>query len=288
MNKMKMDKLLALYPQAQKKNSPASEADILSFAIDDAFIWIKQDSLSQQETSLLKALFPVINDQKKHPWYHYLFKDASCVQEKSFRLIQLHVESKGEFLKKEWQDTILELFRYSADFFFYTDTDALLVEQINRDYLDATEINGIFLSLDADFDTTTSVYVGSFHSPGTDLVPLFAEERKIFLTEQNNLYTHSRTFSMQDLALHYYTKDTVKDSKLIKSYIELIKQNEMEVIIQELWNELGNVSSAAKTLFLHRNTLKYRIEKFQEQTGFNLKKANDLLFCYLLLIHEHN
>lgn len=27
---------------------------------------------------------------------------------------------------------------------FYTDTDALLVEQINRDYLDATEINGIF------------------------------------------------------------------------------------------------------------------------------------------------
>ena len=57
------------------------------------------------------------------------FKDASCIQEKSFRLIQLHVESKGEFLKKEWQDTILELFRYSADFFFYTDTDALLIEQ---------------------------------------------------------------------------------------------------------------------------------------------------------------
>ena len=41
---MKMDKLLALYPQAQKKNSPASEADILSFAIDDASIWIKQDT----------------------------------------------------------------------------------------------------------------------------------------------------------------------------------------------------------------------------------------------------
>ena len=97
---MKMNKLLALYPQAQKKNCPASEADILSFAVDDAFIWIKSDSLSQQETSLLKALFPIVSDQKKHPWYHYLFKDASCIQEKSFRLIQLHVESKGEFLKK--------------------------------------------------------------------------------------------------------------------------------------------------------------------------------------------
>ena len=41
---MKMNKLLALYPQAQKKSCPASEADILSFAVDDAFIWIKSDS----------------------------------------------------------------------------------------------------------------------------------------------------------------------------------------------------------------------------------------------------
>ncbi len=83
---------------------------------------------------------------------------------------------------------------------------------------------------------------------------------------------------MQDVALHYYTKDVMKDSALIKSYIELIKQNEMEEIIQELWNELGNVSSAAKTLFLHRNTLKYRIEKFQEQSGFNLKKP--MIYCF--------
>ena len=30
---MKMNKLLALYPQAQKKSCPASEADILSFAV---------------------------------------------------------------------------------------------------------------------------------------------------------------------------------------------------------------------------------------------------------------
>lgn len=81
---MKMNKLLALYPQAQKKNCPASEADILSFAVDDAFIWIKSDSLSQQETSLLKALFPIVSDQKKHPWYHYLLKMLLASKKKAF------------------------------------------------------------------------------------------------------------------------------------------------------------------------------------------------------------
>lgn len=80
---MKMNKLLALYPQAQKKNCPASEADILSFAVDDAFIWIKSDSLSQQETSLLKALFPIVSDQK-HPWYHYLLKMLLASKKKAF------------------------------------------------------------------------------------------------------------------------------------------------------------------------------------------------------------
>lgn len=84
MNKMKMDKLLALYPQAQKKNSPASEADILSFAIDDAFIWIKQDSLSQQETSLLKALFPVINDQKNTHGIAIFLKMLLVFKKKAF------------------------------------------------------------------------------------------------------------------------------------------------------------------------------------------------------------
>lgn len=84
MNKMKMNKLLALYPQAQKKNCPASEADILSFAVDDAFIWIKSDSLSQQETSLLKALFPIVSDQKNIPGITIFLKMLLASKKKAF------------------------------------------------------------------------------------------------------------------------------------------------------------------------------------------------------------
>lgn len=126
----------------------------------------------------------------------------------------------------------------------------------------------------------------SIHLAPTSSLCLLKKE-KFFNRAKQSLYSQPYFFYARcGFTLLY--KRYCKDSKLIKSYIELIKQNEMEVIIQELWNELGNVSSAAKTLFLHRNTLKYRIEKFQEQSGFNLKKANDLLFCYLLLLHEHN
>ena len=88
------------------------------------------------------------------------------------------------------------------------------------------------------------------------------------------------------MALHHYTKGTMNNNQLIASYQEMVKRAEMEEIISVLWKNLGNISSTAKSLFLHRNTLKYKIEKFQEQTGFNLKEANDLLFCHLLLLQE--
>ncbi|WP_227869161.1 helix-turn-helix domain-containing protein [Tetragenococcus halophilus] len=46
----------------------------------------------------------------------------------------------------------------------------------------------------------------------------------------------------------------------------------------------GNISSAAKELFMHRNTLQYKVDKFQEQTKTNLKKMDDLFLCYLLIL----
>ncbi|AYW51335.1 hypothetical protein C7H83_13095 [Tetragenococcus halophilus] len=55
-------------------------------------------------------------------------------------------------------------------------------------------------------------------------------------------------------------------------------------IISKLWEMQGNISSAAKELFMHRNTLQYKVDKFQEQTKTNLKKMDDLFLCYLLIL----
>lgn len=115
---------------------------------------------------------------------------------------------------------------------------------------------------------------------------MFFEERKIFLQEKQHLGAYNRTTTLSEIALQHYTRETIEKSSLMHSYREILKQAEMEGIILELWRNLGNISSTAKALFLHRNTLKYKIEKFQEQTGFNLKEANDLLFCYLILLQN--
>ncbi|MCK6146321.1 helix-turn-helix domain-containing protein [Enterococcus hirae] len=283
---MDLTKLITLYPNAQKKNSPASDKGILSLAIDDYFLWIDQSTISTQETNLLKALFPVATVEDNHPWYHYLFENKPLVAEESFRMIQFHIDPRGEFLKRQWQETIGEMFFHLEDFFFYTETDAVLIEKKCPSYLEISELRGIFLSLDADFEITTQVFIGSFHLPSPNFSELFFEERKIFFEEKKHFALHGGAISLSEVALHHYTKGTMNNNQLIASYQEMVKRTEMEEIISVLWKNLGNISSTAKSLFLHRNTLKYKIEKFQEQTGFNLKEANDLLFCHLLLLQE--
>ena len=43
-----------------------------------------------------------------------------------------------------------------------------------------------------------------------------------------------------------------------------------------------NISLAAKALYVHRNTLNYRIESIREKTGINIRQFNGLMIFHLL------
>ncbi|MBY6268509.1 helix-turn-helix domain-containing protein, partial [Parageobacillus thermoglucosidasius] len=49
-----------------------------------------------------------------------------------------------------------------------------------------------------------------------------------------------------------------------------------------------NVSLAAKKLYMHRNSLQYRIDKFIEKTGMDIKHFQGAVAVYLaMLIQEY-
>lgn len=53
--------------------------------------------------------------------------------------------------------------------------------------------------------------------------------------------------------------------------------------IDEYFNHHGNISQTAESLFIHRNTLLYRLDRIQELTGHNLNQANMRLALHLSL-----
>ncbi len=108
------------------------------------------------------------------------------------------------------------------------------------------------------------------------LLPIFSElflkSGKYFL-KKKHFALHGGAISLSEVALHHYTKGTMNNNQLIASYQEMVKRTEMEEIISVLWKNLGNISSTAKSLFLHRNTLKYKIEKIPRTNWVQLKRS---------------
>ncbi|WP_234002724.1 helix-turn-helix domain-containing protein [Lactobacillus sp. CBA3605] len=67
---------------------------------------------------------------------------------------------------------------------------------------------------------------------------------------------------------------------------DCLANTDNQQLIIALYQTQGNVRQAATHLFLHRNTLLYRIDKFERCSGFNLKSMDDLVYCYLLTLAQ--
>lgn len=84
--------------------------------------------------------------------------------------------------------------------------------------------------------------------------------------------------------------ETCSASRVLKEQIEnnLGFKYDMKNTINVLLDHNLNVSSTAKALFIHRNTLVFRIEKLKELTGLNPSQClNHAILCRLLFGYEN-
>lgn len=170
------------------------------------------------------------------------------------------------------------------DAFMINQDSAIAIEQqVGKDF-GSTDFLGISQTLDTDFSCSSKLYIGQYWGDDDELVDAFDKERELFQFQiQQN--TGRRIFSVANSILKYCFEQQLSQNPLIvKSRHKLLAIPEAQATITNLYQNEGNVSITAKKLFVHRNTLQYRIRKFQEVTGFNLKNVDDLLFCYLLTL----
>lgn len=103
------------------------------------------------------------------------------------------------------------------------------------------------------------------------IIPYFLEvEASINFLEEKNLIKAALPFErnkeLLSLALGKYTKDS-----------------QMIEIIRGFFRNNLNTSASAHYLYLHRNTLINKLDKFHEYTGFDIRKFEDAVIIYQLL-----
>lgn len=284
---MTIETLQKIYPSARLNTFPTDDSAYFVFSERHQFLWIPKEDLSTTELQLLQTFstsYKKSSHIKEHPWFHALFEHQKTpVDDGFYRVIQIEFNHFDRASLDNWNTELPNILSHLVDHFFVTEKYALLVEAYHEEALTIDDLAGVFLALDGDFNFYTKVFVGSFYEHTENFTKLLEEESQIFhenLTQSGD----QKIDCLASASLAFFASRSVKESYLMQTlYHQWFDDEELRDIIFNLWRNQGNVSSTAKDLFMHRNTLQYKLDKFQQLTHGNLKKMDDLFLCYLLV-----
>ena len=181
-----------------------------------------------------------------------------------------------------------------------SDTQCVLVK-----YVDDTNLDGAspvdyaeFLaqSLKEELGIDVKIGVGTTVSDVKDVAQSYLRaEDAIRYAEEFNAYTgSSNVYSYREFVLLKMLEEW-PENKLAAYFDELTDEHFGEVLedeelletAEEFLNCNLNVSEAARRLYLHRNTMIYRLDKIEKATGLNIRSFHDAVsFRILTLIYR--
>lgn len=261
--------------------TPPFPADSIPVTVDGQVVAIANTGLTNRERALVATLQPA--PAPTAPWPRFLLGQGPAPSSDPVRLIHFTTtiaQTGGD--PETWLEAFTSLFAGPVSGFFATTNRGAIVEPAGELLIDRSDLAGMLDTLDGDFDTSTRAYIGRSWPTDADLPAMYAEE--VQLAAGNT----ARISTLQESALAYYTQAARRHSRILLALRRLLRgsTSDMAPVITALYHNQGNLTATAKALYLHRNTLQYRIEKFQQRTGFALKNMDDLVLCYLLLQGE--
>lgn len=270
--------LAQLFPSLKQHNTyPAAHNSASTIFYDSpnaCWYEIAKNEITERDALLLKHFYHECSEQTD-PWLLLLTQGVvpKSATYSSIRILQYHINNDVEQLK------------YAIELFFMH--DAYLIEIspttfwiiLFKDY-SREELEGFIAILENDFYLHGQLFIGQMLPVSEILQQSFSSEQKIFQAiserQHQTIYTFSECFLTLlplhlSLPLQHYLQHTLFNNL----------NDEIITTITTLFFHNGNMSSAAKELHIHRNTLLYRTQRYFEETTLDLKRSDDLLLAYL-------
>ncbi|UYZ23071.1 PucR family transcriptional regulator [Mesobacillus jeotgali] len=295
-----INKILSYFPESvTQENIPADpSADYYWFKEADArpmWIGIPKDKVSESQLDLMKNLFHFVEPENNthlsgaaHSWNQFLFHGGEMPSEDAdeVRFIQFRLQVKD--METEGIHEALNGFFPDHTIIWIHSTFGIIIEEKKEVSESAEELYSIASTFESDFFVKISFYIGKFQKVTAQLPHFFDREKQVFeelisLTTRDVVNTFEKAFPML-LATHLpdYLKNILEFS-ILEAFEE---DKELMATIKTFLESNSNASLSAKKLYVHRNTLQYRLDKFMEKTGVNLKDFDAAVVVYLASLYE--
>lgn len=282
---MMLNKLLKYFENSlsfpKRPERPSNEYYIFYNETENEWIGLLKSSVGEQELNLLKTLFtfveyePVPEHSLARKWYEFLLLDGAMPVQKSgtdYRFIQFHIHN-NDTNRTEMEAALTGFFTEDVTIFWESNDKGIVIEEKTQTSLSEEELITMSETLESDFYVKISFYIGKQYPLSNQLPLQFRKEMEFFSfalahINNTNIFTYERIFPAY---IAYHLPNEI--SQLVNTEILKLFQQDHELFstIKIFLENNLNASMTAKKLYIHRNTLQYRLDKFTEKTGIGLK-----------------
>ena len=262
-------RFLMVFLTEEKKCSPNTVRSYRK-ALELLFDYVKE----QRGVSLGKVTFDMIDRELMADFLNYLEQNRGC----------------STVTRNHRLECIRAFYKYAAQ------EDIALVKEVKAD-TESRDLEKLASSiadtLSSEFYTHCVVGIGTTVTGIKDLARSFKEAQsalevaKVFDTERtivsyDNLGIARLIYQLPTTLCKMFLKEVFK-----RGSIESLDQETLFTIQRFFENNL-NVSETSRKLFVHRNTLVYRLEKIKKLTGLDLREFEDaIVFKVALMVKKY-
>ncbi|WP_320163955.1 helix-turn-helix domain-containing protein [uncultured Trichococcus sp.] len=290
---MNQNELQQLFPEAKITTAPSLGPAYFTLPFQNRWVHIPEHTLSGREKALLKQLLlnetQTTSEFPKNPWAQFLLGQTTEVPNglAQTQLLQFSLsyreEDAGSFDQTLWLDAFSQTLPLVRECFFLNGKSGVFILDSPDPYCIDEELAAVLDILDDDFSLRTALYLGQRWPVNSRLPLLFEEERKIFAASRT-IAKGNKITTLAAIALPYFISESGNQNPVLQALQTTIGSVDgTHELITAMWRNQGNLSKAAADLYLHRNTLQYRIDRFFDTTGLTLKNMDELALAYLAI-----
>ncbi|MRG84809.1 PucR family transcriptional regulator [Salinibacillus xinjiangensis] len=269
----------------------------------DQYIWlepeagqrigIKKAELSEKDIEILSTFLHRVHVEKRQLtdreelWYQILIENNQIVSQPhgldSFRFVFFQIES-NQIDEHLLEEGLKGIFSAPVPLLWFDSQSGILIEEFSTKDQEPVDFDEVIDVLMSDLYLKIQLFVGE---QGDDLNQASAEFQWL-KDAADYVFTHSvQRVSHLKESIPLLLVRQLQDEERVRLSNILLKgaKNDEELLrtIRIFLESNSNASEAAKKMYMHRNSLQYRIDKFIEITGIDIKSFEGAVTTYLVL-----
>lgn len=290
-----IDKLAAHYREAFSLAYAKDHKDYKWFKTDEGQLFgIKKNKLTEQEDFLLSALYASYetgfreNSDSALKWLNYLYGENGPPFIPSSNSIRCYYfYSKHPITDKQNFEEAMQGSIPTSTILWISLHKGIIFEENPEPVIDKESFDQWIDTFTSDFFIELYVYIGQLQKMNESLKAKIMAEQRCFDTVYNS-YSRRKCMTFYEALpiLNFDDEKLISEDSLSEFLAESFEDGELVQTLQVFFECNLNVSLTAKKLYMHRNSVQYRIEKFIEKTGLDIKHFHQAVAAFLALQYK--